>query len=367
MNQCKSLCAALFFVFGIGMETNAFGNPVVLSAASDFTIDAAEGNRAEAYVDKHHQALAVNAKKYKDMYASASTVFDGPDGIYDVTVVSLLETDGESCYKVFVDGYSLGYRMQNEATEKDYVPFKHTWNHAFIRKGDEIRVEFNSHTNGKVPERDATAYSRGRWTQLILVPVEDPAGVDQAAHFQESGGLVVMEVESTLSNLGEWIPKTDVSGYCGEGHLEFTGNSPGGGQPASPLVYRFTIEKEGTYQLAIRARKRLDGQPGDRCNDGFVRVVGEYDAVEGGAPMDVLVRNTKFFGGDANQWAWAQRLDASHKKYAPLYRFKSGETYTLVLSGRSMRWNIDRIVFYHAGLEGDALLASMDLPESPRR
>jgi len=339
--------------------------PIILEAISDFTIDEESPDKATAYIHKQKKALAINAAKYKDMYASASTEFQGPSGLYDVTVVALLETDGESSYKVSVAGHSLGHKKQNIPTEEDYIAYEHTFKNAQISQGDQLQVEFNTHTNKKIPEGDGTAYSRGRWVKLILTPVADPAAIETAAHFQEAGGLVVMEAESTLSDLGKWVPKTDVPNYQGEGHLEFTGNTHNGGPADSPLVYRFSIEKDGVYQLYIRCRKRLEGQPGDKCNDGYVRVVGDYDAVEGGAERKLLQSNTKLYGGDPDQWGWAKKLDA-HKKYSPLYHFQAGKTYTLVLSGRSVRWNVDRLIFRHHDLDEAAVLGDKQLPESKR-
>ncbi|WP_144060272.1 hypothetical protein [Rhodopirellula sallentina] len=184
-------------------------------------------------------------------------------------------------------------------------------------------------------------------------------------HFRESGGLVVMEAESTHSDLGDWVLKTDVEDYRGKGHIEFTANTKNGGNPKSPLQYRFTIEKPGTYQLSVRSRKRLEGEPGDKCNDGYFRVVGDFQANEKGAGIDILTVDTKLYGGNADSWGWAKMLDAHHKKHLPLYEFKAGETYTLVMSGRSIRWNVDQIVFRHESID-ESVLNGKELEESPR-
>ncbi|MEM1305488.1 MAG: hypothetical protein AAGG46_11360, partial [Planctomycetota bacterium] len=125
---------------------------------------------AKSYVHKGEKALAVNAAKFKGKFASARTTFKGPSGVYDVTVVALLETDGESSYKLSVDGKPVGKAKQNRESDKDYVPYRHTWKNVSLSAGDAIEVAFNSHTNGKIPEGDTTAYSRGRWTQLVLSP-----------------------------------------------------------------------------------------------------------------------------------------------------------------------------------------------------
>jgi hypothetical protein len=102
------------------------------------------------------------------------------------------------------------------------------------------------------------------------------AGPNSTGLFLEENGLVIMEMESTESSLGLWVKKTDVPGYTGECHLEFTGNSPAFGPPNSPLKYTFKINLAGTYLLDLRARKRLEGEPSDRCNDCYMRMEGDF-------------------------------------------------------------------------------------------
>lgn len=56
---------------------------------------------------------------------------------------------------------------------------------------------------------------------------------------------------------------------------------------------------------------------------------------------------TKFFGGEADGWGWARRLDVDHEKYPAEYRLVPGEDYILTISGRSKNFNFDRIVLFH--------------------
>jgi hypothetical protein len=168
--------------------------------------------------------------------------------------------------------------------------------------------------------------------------------------FEEKRGLVVMEAESTGSRLGDWEKKTDVPGYEGECHLEFTGNKTETGPPESPLKYEFIISKEGNYTLTLRARKRLETDRVDISNDCYVALDGDFEA-GGKAPLKVLKSDTKMFGGDAEGWGWASSLDSSHKKFPPIYKLKAGETYELTIHGRSKNFNIDRIILYHESLD----------------
>jgi hypothetical protein len=178
---------------------------------------------------------------------------------------------------------------------------------------------------------------------LVIPSLADPV-------FEEKRGLVVMEAESTGSRLGEWERKTDVKGFAGECHLEFTGNKTESGPPKSPLKYEFRISKEGVYTLMIRARKRLESKRADISNDCYVSLKGDFES-GGETPIKTLERETKMFGGDANAWGWATTLDEGHKKFPPVYRLKAGETYELTIHGRSKNFNIDQIVIYHDSLE----------------
>ena len=164
--------------------------------------------------------------------------------------------------------------------------------------------------------------------------------------FEEKGGIVVIEAESTKSSLGRWIKKTDVEGFTGDCHLEFTGNKPENGPPQSPLKYRFRINQAGKYQLTLRARKRLESKRQDISNDCYIALKGDFTS-GGEAPLAVLRKDTKMFGGNADGWGWTLQLDEQHKKYPAIYELKAGETYELTISGRSKNFNIDRILLTH--------------------
>jgi hypothetical protein len=163
--------------------------------------------------------------------------------------------------------------------------------------------------------------------------------------------IVVIEAESTKSDLGLWRLVTEkdsnyVRNASGKKHLEFMGGTINGGKPTSPLDYNFTVPANGTYRLMIVCRKRLEGQPGDKCNDGWVKLEGNFTSGND-IPAEDLKKDEKFFGGAANAWGWADLLDwKGHIKRPALYNLKAGEKYKLTLSGRSIRWNVDRIVFF---------------------
>ena len=171
---------------------------------------------------------------------------------------------------------------------------------------------------------------------------------------------VICEAEATSSTLGLWqLIKNGQANYVndasGNAHLEFTGNNPSSGPATSPLKYTFTIKNEGYYRMIFRARKRLAGEESDKCNDCYVKMEGDFDAPattnvhKTPATEDQLRQNYKFYGGNANDWGWAQELDmggTNNKRYA-IYKFKAGQTYTVTISGRAQRFNVDYLMWYN--------------------
>jgi len=192
---------------------------------------------------------------------------------------------------------------------------------------------------------------------LLVTSREAAAG---QAEFSEQNGLVIMEAESTDSDLNLWVKETSVSGFTGGEYLEFTGNSPLNGPAVSPLSYTFSVSTSGLYHLHMRVAREnvvINGETRtDVANDGFVRLDGDYGAGPNAgnshgddAPLANLKANTKFFGGNPNEFVWASgnRLDLGGEtnKRVALYDLKAGETYTFVLHGRSQLFKVDRIVF----------------------
>ncbi|WP_063709094.1 DUF5060 domain-containing protein [Rhodopirellula sallentina] len=153
---------------------------VKLSALNDFEFTPA-GDFVTGYKDNARKAMAINAAKHQGVFAAAESQYDGADGTFDVVLTTLTETDGESVYRVRIDGKLVG-EVQNPETKKDYGPVHHRFRNVSIQSGDTIRVEFNSDSNGKVPEGDAYAFSRGRWRSIEIVP----AGADTTSQHQRT-------------------------------------------------------------------------------------------------------------------------------------------------------------------------------------
>lgn len=140
-------------------------NTIILSAIDHF--EAVGNDKARWYVDTQRASLAVDAGIYKDEFAKVQTTFTGAAGEYRIRLTSLVEIDGESEYRVSVNGKRVA-SVINPAADIDFVAVESNIVTTKLTSGDVIEVEFNSSTNGKIPEGDTTAYSRGRWTNLIL-------------------------------------------------------------------------------------------------------------------------------------------------------------------------------------------------------
>ena len=160
-----------------GASYSTFGKPakekpanrMTLSAVNDFKF-VVSGEFVRGYKDNARKAMAINAAEHKDKFAAAESTFGGKTGTYDLVLNALTETDGESSYRLFVAGQKVG-EATNPETEKDYQVAPHRFNGVALTKGDSIRVEFNSASNGKIPEGNAFAFSRGRWKSIrILKP-----------------------------------------------------------------------------------------------------------------------------------------------------------------------------------------------------
>ena len=144
---------------------------VVMKAFTDFPILTVDGF-VPASKDAKRRVLSVNAGKYKDDYAAARGKFKGDSGIYSITLNTLMEFDGESTYRILVDGKQIG-EYQNPRTDKagDFKPAGTTFKNVYVEEEAIIQVEFNSHTNELIPENGGTAYARGRWSSLIFTSI----------------------------------------------------------------------------------------------------------------------------------------------------------------------------------------------------
>ena len=141
---------------------------IVYKAIDDFNTVEGKGFVA-AYKDQGHNALAINPDQHKDKFGAAESTFTGKPGKYDITLTTMAETDGESTYRLLIDGKQIG-KFTNPKTSTDYKPTHKTWPNIAITDKAKIRVEFNTATNSDAQFGGRKAYARGRWTTLTMNP-----------------------------------------------------------------------------------------------------------------------------------------------------------------------------------------------------
>ncbi len=139
----------------------------VLQAVKDFRFVVSDGF-VSGYNDGNQRAMAINAAQHKGKFAAAETKFQGKSGTYNLMLTTLTETDGESTYRLLVSGKKIG-EVKNPTTKRDYQPANHRFEDVSLKRGDSIRIEFNSASNKKIPEGDSFAFARGRWRSLAIV------------------------------------------------------------------------------------------------------------------------------------------------------------------------------------------------------
>lgn len=172
--------------------------------------------------------------------------------------------------------------------------------------------------------------------------------------------FLVWEAEATTSPLGMWeLITPDDSRYIDNGivspinktYLEFTGNNINVGPPTSPLKYTFICHKTGTYRLGGRMLQRLEGAKEDKSNDVYIKMTGNFTS-GGKASLDILSTDHKFFGRGLDTWGTIYKIDAEDLgKFNAEYNLIEGEQYTLIVSGRAQRCNIDYWLLYDTSLD----------------
>ena len=155
---------------------------IAYNATSDFSNITA--GTVPYYKDNNNNALAIDASNtnYRNKFARAQRTFDGATGTYDVKIITLTEEDGESTYRLLVNG-AIVKTYQNPyigpGSSKYMGANSHTWSSVALNNGDTIAIESNTHTNGEIAEGSGTAWSRGRWRSIEFIPTDStPDPVD---------------------------------------------------------------------------------------------------------------------------------------------------------------------------------------------
>lgn len=138
-------------------------------ATTDFTaVD--DPALARAYLetkapDPSLYGFAVDPMQFQDRFAAAEVRFNGPAGTYTVVLLAVAEEDGESVYRLAINGVEFPARV-NPTTAEKRKPVRHRWSGIALRTGDRVTVYLSGRSNRTIPERGGFAWSRGRWRLL---------------------------------------------------------------------------------------------------------------------------------------------------------------------------------------------------------
>lgn len=163
---------------------------------------------------------------------------------------------------------------------------------------------------------------------LALGALQQSAFAQNCSSYQESGGLLVIEVESAPP-VGDWVVETGKAGFTGQSYYRWNGpdffNTPG----TAVLRYDFEIQNAGLYRLALH--NRHDHPDATLENDVWLR----FD--DGGWVKCYSNDGT----GAIQQWIWETAFQVGSSNFAPEVQLGAG-THSVEISARSHGFMIDR-------------------------
>lgn len=341
----------------------ATSNSMTLNALSDFTID----NKAEAvyYKEEKRGTFAINAgkKAQRDKKASAFAIFKGETGYYDGVLNTVAENDGESTYEIRVN--KEGFKtVKNPQVPESFKNVSLAVGKLYLKTNDTIKIASKALSNGKIPEHDETAWSRGRWKSLALTPVVNNLKevLKDKEAFEEKEGLLAVEGEAFHFNsnngsprkfyihkAGEDVPFTKHDDHTkeasGQSYIEAMPDTrkthkdklivgenffpvPGTGGMVS---YKVKINNPGTYYVWVRAFST-----GPEDNGLHVGVNGTWP--ESGQRIQLCKGKHKW------TWSSAQRVPENHCGYAQTITltFDKADEYIISFSMREDGFELDK-------------------------
>ena len=162
----------------------------------------------------------------------------------------------------------------------------------------------------------------------------------QAATFLESGGVVVIEAESSTA-AGQWARANKVKGAKGNAYLVWNGPDLFAASKAGQgtLTYTFRVQTAGNYELRWRSYI-AHGTNATEANDSWVRFpTGKNIKGQHG-----LNGWTKAYQNQKGQWSWSAKT-TDHVGNSIRQYFSKGD-HKIQISGRSKGHAIDRIVMF---------------------
>ena len=192
---------------------------VVLSALNTFEVDHAA--EAKYYKETKKGTLAINAskKEQRNKFASATTIFKGETGYYSAVLNTIAENDGESVYTIHINKDMLK-TVKNLEVPNTFKKTDLELGKIYLKTNDVIKISSKAATNGKIPEHDETAWSRGRWSGLSLTPVvfNLDAVLKNVDAYEEKDGALQIEAEAFHHNTNNDSPRKFYVIANGKGH-----------------------------------------------------------------------------------------------------------------------------------------------------
>ncbi|MEW4924357.1 DUF5060 domain-containing protein [Algibacter sp. 2305UL17-15] len=188
---------------------------IVLNALSDFEID--ESADVVYYKEANRATVAINAakKNQRGKFAAAKTIFKGKTGMYYGVLHAVAEHDGESVYILKINNDKVKTVATPEVDES-FKSVKLPLGAIYLKTNDTIIMSSKAHSNGKIPEDDETAWSRGRWKSLELHKnkILKNRGLEDAKAFEETNSVFEIEAEnyhlnSNNGSLRKWYKRVN--------------------------------------------------------------------------------------------------------------------------------------------------------------
>ena len=274
--------------------TRQAGTPtaLILDARDDFpTITAGS---IPYYKDSAHDALAIDASKTANRgpFARATATFDGVSASYDVEITTMTEEDGESTYRLLINGSEVA-TYQNPyvgpSSPQDLQPHTHTWSGIFINNGDTISIESNADTNGEIPEGSGTAWARGRWQQIELNPKNTtvPGALPGQIMVDPNRGNYLVRNQD-LNNDGELDPYM-MAGVGGPEQFFYLGSRQADGTRSGGRQQQIIDElvASGANGIYIQSIRSFGGDAGsDKTQAPF----NDYNDPDSGLDPDIMAQ-----------------------------------------------------------------------------
>ncbi|GAA4236458.1 hypothetical protein GCM10022291_20830 [Postechiella marina] len=229
---------------------------ITLKALRDFEVD--KTSDATYYAEDKRGTLAINAgnKNQRDKFARAKSVFLGETGYYSAVLNTIAENDGESVYTVYINNEKLK-TVKNQEVPDSFKKVDLALGKIYLKANDTLKISSKTATNGKIPEYDETAWSRGRWHAISLTPVvfNLDKQLKNVKAFEEKNGMLQVEAEAFHHNTNNESPR------------KFYTHS-------DKMVVPFTV-KPNNHTKTASGKSYIEAMPDTRVTHGDKLIQGE--------------------------------------------------------------------------------------------